>query len=249
MQLHIPRARPESWHTLKARVRPRWLLPFFAFEWVSEWAAFGLGNWRFLEVLEYMSSFSVLVAVIFYFSESGNRTKQRHYQAWQVINTAQGRGGSGGRIDALQELNEDRVPLVGVDMSRAFLEGLNLRHARLVRSDFSSADLRDSDLQEVDFDDATLQSANFRDANLRNASFQEADLTDVELLGSKLAGAIFDDADLERADLRYADLKDIHWRKIKNIKAANVAHVKNAPEGFVTWALGHGAVESEDAPE
>ena len=41
----------------------------------------------FLEVLEYLGTFSVLVAVIFYFSESGDRVKQRHYQAWQVKKT------------------------------------------------------------------------------------------------------------------------------------------------------------------
>jgi hypothetical protein len=28
-------------------------------------------------------------------SEAGDRKKQKHYQAWQVINTAQGKGGSG----------------------------------------------------------------------------------------------------------------------------------------------------------
>jgi hypothetical protein len=100
------------------------VLPFLAFEWPWEWVAFLLSDWRFLEVLEYLGSFSVLAAVIFYFSESGNRIKQRHYQAWQVINTAQGKRGSGGRIEALQELNADKVPLVGVDVSSAFLQGL-----------------------------------------------------------------------------------------------------------------------------
>ena len=94
---------------------PSWLIPFIAFEWVWDWVAFFLSRWSFLEVLEYLGRFSVLVAVIFYFSESGDRIKQRHYQAWQVINTAQGKGGSGGRIEALQELNADGVPLVGVD--------------------------------------------------------------------------------------------------------------------------------------
>jgi hypothetical protein len=82
--------------------------------------AYLLSNWKFLEVLEYIGSLSVLVAVLFYFSGSGDRTKQKHYQAWQVINTAQGKGGSGGRVAALQELNADGVPLVGVDLSGAF---------------------------------------------------------------------------------------------------------------------------------
>src|ERR1700687_3986695 len=85
--------------------------------------------------------------------------KQKHYQAWQVINTAQGKGGSGGRIEALPELNHDRTPLVGVDGSGAFLQNLRLEHARLLRSNCSAADLRDSRLNFADFSDANLHAA------------------------------------------------------------------------------------------
>jgi hypothetical protein len=249
MILHAARDRPDSWNTLRRRLKHGWALPFVAFEWVWEWAAFGLSNWRFLEVLEYLSSFSVLVGVIFYFSESGDRVKLRHYQAWQVINTAQGKGGSGGRIEALQELNQDKVPLVGVDVSSAFLRELKLENASLVRANFSAADVRDADLSAADFADADLHSANFRNANLGNASFEAANMDDVDLAGSNLRGASFDDTDLGDADLRNADLSDVRWRKIKNIKAANIASVKNPPEGFVAWALKQGAVQSEGDPE
>jgi hypothetical protein len=155
---------------------PRWARPFLALEWVWEWVAFPLSNWAFLEVLDYLGSFSVLVAVILYFSESGDRVKQRHYQAWQPINTAQGRGGSGGRIEALQELNEDRVPLVGVDVSSAFLQGIRLRRVDLSRSNFSAADLRNSHLNGCDFTLANLGSTNLREAQLDHASFVQADL-------------------------------------------------------------------------
>jgi len=214
-----------------------------AFEWVWEWVAFALSNWRFLEVLEYLGSFSVLVGVIFYFSESGDRIKQRHYQAWQVINTAQGKGGSGGRIEALQELNEDKVPLVGVDVSSAFLQGLKLERASLIRADFSAADLRGSDLEVADFTDADLHSSNFRGSNLKGASFAEANMNDVDLWGSNLAEANLERTDLGGADLRMADLRNIRWQELKSIKAANIAGVKNAPEGFVAWALRNGAVQ------
>ncbi len=248
MILHAPRTRPVSWLEF-SKGAPRLALPFLAMEWSSEWAAFGLSNWRFLEVLEYLGSFSVLIAVIFYFSESGDRVKQRHYQAWQVINTAQGKGGSGGRIEALQELNADKVPLVGVDVSQAFLQGLKLEHARLVRSDFSSADLRDSDLREADFDDASLQSANFHNAKLSGASFEGADMSEVTLLGSDLTGVSFSDTDLGGADLRQADLRNLRWKNIRNMKGANIAGIKNPPEGFVAWALSHGAVQIENPPD
>jgi hypothetical protein len=124
VRIFTPRTRPEPWAAGRERVKHSWIVPFFAVEWGWEWVAYFLSNWKFLEVLEYMGSLSILVAVLFYFSESGDRTKQKHYQAWQVINTAQGKGGSGGRIEALQELNADRVPLVGVDVSGAFLQGI-----------------------------------------------------------------------------------------------------------------------------
>jgi Pentapeptide repeats (8 copies) len=249
MILHYARERPESWRVLNGRVKRRWALPLIAFEWVWDWVAFGLSNWHFLEVLEYLSSFSVLVAVIFYFGESGDRVKQRHYQAWQVINTAQGKGGSGGRIEALQELNEDKVPLVGVDVSSSFLRGLKLEQARLVRADFHAADVRDADLEAADFTDADLHSANLRHANLMRAWFVGTNMADVDLSGSSLGGATFDGADLGDADLREADLHNIHWQKIKNIKTANITGVKNAPDGFVMWALKQGAVQTDDNAE
>jgi uncharacterized protein YjbI with pentapeptide repeats len=230
-------------------VKYRWAIPFVAFEWVWDWMAFLLSNWSFLEVLEYLGSFSVLAGVIFYFSESGDRIKQRHYQAWQVINTAQGKGGSGGRIDALQELNRDKVPLVGVDVSSAFLQGLRLEGANLLRADFSAADMRGSDLKAADFAYADLHSANLRGSDLEDASFEYANLNEADLVGSDLAGARFDGADLGGVDLRKADLRDVRWQQVKNIRMANIAGAKNAPAGFVAWALKNGAVQIEEKDE
>jgi hypothetical protein len=248
MIIHEARERPASWTLQRSRIRHRWIIPFIAFEWVWQWVAYLLSRWSFLEVLEYLGSFSVLVAVIFYFSASGDRVKQRHYQAWQVINTAQGKGGSGGRIDALQELNADRVPLVGVDVSSAFLQGLKLDHANLLRSDFSAADLRGSNLRGADFTSADLHAANFRNSNLEDTSFESADMHDVDLWGSNLTRARFVDTDLGGADLRFTNLQNSDWKQIRNIRMANIAGVKNAPEGFVEWALKNGAIQT-DSPE
>ena len=228
------------------------MVPFFAMEWGWEWAAYFLSNWKFLEVLEYMGSLSVLVAVLFYFSESGDRTKQRHYQAWQVINTAQGKGGSGGRIEALQELNADRVPLVGVDVSGSFLQGVNLENAHLVRATFSAADLRNSDFHLADFTDADLKSANLRESRLTGANFHGADLDNCDLNGADLSEANLADAKLDDADLGGANLSGIVWSRIRSIKNANVEGVKNAPPKFVEWAIQQGAVrtpnENSDQP-
>src|SRR5205085_6989902 len=126
--------------------------PFAALEWFWEWLAYFLSNWTFLHVLDYLRSFGIIVAVAFYFSESGDRLKQKHYQAWQVINTAQGKGGNGGRIEALQELDADHVPLVGVDVSGAFLQGVRLPHAGMKRANLSTVDARDANFQHADFE-------------------------------------------------------------------------------------------------
>src|SRR5712671_6090653 len=192
------RERPLSWPERRKQI-PSWSMPFFAIEWVWEWTAFLLSRWAFVVVLEYLGSLSILVAVFFYFHDSGNRVKQRHYQAWQVINTAQGKGGSGGRIEALQELNEDGVPLVGVDASGAFLQGVHLGKARLLRSDFSAADLRNSDFKAADLQDSDLHSANFRQSSFEKASLFGARMNDSDLQGTNLSGADLSCAMLQAA--------------------------------------------------
>jgi Pentapeptide repeats (8 copies) len=245
MRIRIQRERPDPWPIRKERINHRWATPFWRIEWALDWVAFVLSRWTFLDVLEYLEGFSVLIAVIFYFSESGDRLKQKHYQAWQVINTAQGKGGSGGRIEALQELNRDGVPLVGVDVSGAFLQNAHLEKARLLRSTFSHADLRDANFNFADFSDAHLLNANFRGSQLRGAGFQRADLEEADLTGADLTGADLSGATLTNADLSNASLSNVKWRDLGSVENANIYGVKDAPDGFVTWAKQHGAVQTE----
>jgi hypothetical protein len=248
MKVRIHREKPDPWEIRRQRIKHIWTTPFWAFEWGLEWVAFVLSRWTFLDVLEYLEGFSVLIAVIFYFSESGDRLKQKHYQAWQVINTAQGKGGSGGRVEALQELNRDRIPLVGVDVSGAFLQNVQLDHAPLLRSNFSDADLRDANFNAADFSDANLRSANFRESHLQGAIFQRADMQDADLTDADLSGADLSGANLNDADLTDANLANFRWRNIANVKNANLFGVKNPPEGFIAWAKQRGAVQTQSDP-
>ena len=59
------RRRPLPWNERRRSSIHKWVIPFIALEWLGEWIAFALSNWIFVEVLEYLGSFSVLVAVIF----------------------------------------------------------------------------------------------------------------------------------------------------------------------------------------
>ena len=247
MIIHQPRLRPDALRVMAAKLKYKWALPFLTLEWTLQWLAYLLSNWSLLEVLEYLGSFSVLVAVVFYFSESGDRMKQKHYQAWQVINTAQGKGGSGGRVEALQELNADGVPLVGVDVSGAFLQGIRLSGAHLTRSNFSAADVRNGAFRAADFSFADLHSTNFRGSDLGGAELRNADLSNADLHGASLSGADLDGVDLSGADLGGADLSNIHWKGVKAAEKSNVAGVRNAPAEFLAWARSHGAIEAREA--
>ena len=237
--------RPGHWAEHKKTVRHRWAMPVHGVDWCLRWLAYHLSRWALLEVLQSLGTFSVLIAVIFYFAEAGDRKKQKHYQAWQVINTAQHMGGSGGRIDALSELNADGVPLVGVDVSSAFLQGVQLPKARLLRANFDNADVRSGDFAGADLTYASLRGANFRQSNFARASLNSADLTDTDFCSAQLRDADFDDATLDGADLGNADLASIKWQHVKSIRKANIAGVRNAPDGFVSWALKNGAVQAD----
>jgi len=245
VKVHVHRERPIAWSKQRQAVRYRSLVPLLALEWVGQWVAFRLSNWSFLEVLDQLGSFSILIAGILFFSESSDRLKQKHYQAWQVINGAQGRGGSGGRVEALQELNADRVPLIGIDVSGAFLQGVRLERARLVRSDFHGADAREADFQAAEFADANLVGANLRRSRCHKASFRGAALDDADFVGADLSEADLGGATLVAADLSYANLDAIAWQDIQSLKGVNIFGVRNAPREFVSWALQNGAVQIE----
>jgi len=240
------RSRPKPWAEYRREVRgPRWAALFYGLEWCLSWVAWALGKWAFLDVLEHLGTFSILIAVVFYFADSGNRRKQKHYQAWQVINTAQGKGGSGGRIEALQELNSDHVSLIGVEASGAFLQGISLRDANLSRCDFSASDLRNSDFSDSMLTACSLKDSNFRGANLTGATMESADMQGADLNGAIMRRANLSRVNLNRVDLRNADLKDITWKEISSMRLANLAGARNASPEFMTFAIREGAVSLE----
>jgi hypothetical protein len=154
--------------------------------------------------------------------------KDSTYQAWQVINSAQGKGGSGGRPDALRDLASSGVSLAGVNLDRAWLENVDLRGAALPMASFEHANLHGAQLQE-----ATLNGANFRGAVLVAAS----------LAGASLRGADFTGARLSAADLSNADLYDVKGLRECTLSYTNIEGVRRAPTGFREWAIEQGAVD------
>ena len=237
--------RPPIWRERKKGIQQRLAIPLHWIEWLCEWIAYGLSRWAFLDILEKLGRLTILTAVIFYFAESEQRLKQKHYQAWQTINLAQGKPGSGGRIDALQDLNEDGVSLTGVDLSQAYLvkidlEGAVLREANFREANLDSANLQRARLRGANFQGANLVNANLQRANLINANLQEArGLGSTKLQGTNLAGAKlmytnFIDANLEEAKLGSANLQGANLSSTKLQRA--YLHSANLQEAVLANA-------------
>ena len=153
-----------------------------------------------------------------------------NYQAWQVINSAQGKGGSGGRVEALADLLRNGVSLAGINLDDAWLEGVSLANATLVRSSMRGANLANANLSGANLEGADLRGAHLVAANLCDANLKGADITDARLSA----------ATLDRADL--TDV--IGWRSVRSISHASIDGVRRAPAGFVAFARDQGAVDA-----
>jgi hypothetical protein len=174
---------PVSWSKLRMQ-RPRyWLdVPQWAYLWIVFWSQ----QWSFLRILDAAGKFVIVVALFQWFSESGNRVKERHYRAWDIVNSARGSTGDGGRRDALQDLNNDGVALANAPLSDAYLIGINLSRAMLNGASLKNANLAGAQLQGADLGTANLVNANLIGANLSEANLVAADLTGANLHGASL---------------------------------------------------------------
>jgi hypothetical protein len=192
-QTTLPNAAPRfSWRTAPER----------AYSWLVLWSE----EWGFLKILEAASKFVIVVALIQWFLESGSRAKDRHYRAWQIVNSARGAPGDGGRLDALQDLNADGVPLENAPLSEANLVGIQLQGAKLSGANLISANLSSAKLQGTHLDSAKLNNANLIGADLSEAKLGSADLTGAKLLNARLSKADLTGVTLDQATFLGADL-------------------------------------------
>jgi hypothetical protein len=211
--------KPATWAQWKAR-HPRWTR-LTGIEWALEWLVYRCRNLAIFEVLEFAGRASVLIALLVWLWEADDRKKQSHYRAWELINSARGAIGDGGRRDALQDLHKDKVELAAAQLAKAYLNGVQLPNARLSGADLSGADLSEANLSGADLSWANLAGAKLFKANLTKADLFKADLTKTELFWTNLSGA-----DLSWAKLTRADLFSVNLSGATNLSRAALENAK-----------------------
>jgi uncharacterized protein YjbI with pentapeptide repeats len=187
------RERPANWEDWKWLHRwPRLTSIEWALEWLVYWCK-GLAIFELLEVIgRIITVASVAVAVFLWWREADERKKQNHYRAWELINSARGSTGDGGRRDALQDLNEDGVNMADAPLTKAYLSGVELPKARLDRADLSETNLISATLSNAILSRTNLSRANLTEADLTEADLSMANLTDANLTKANLSRVVGD---------------------------------------------------------
>ncbi len=158
-------------------------------------------NYEVLFFIENIESIGIVAGLLALILNVPEQQKKSHYEAWQVINSAQNQRGSGGRIQALEDLVRDGVSLDGVVVSDAYLTKINLQKAKLDNADFSNANL-----VGANFRGANLIGANFSSTNLNGVCFSNARFSNANLSGANCSYAIFNDAYLFCTNLSGANV-------------------------------------------
>lgn len=225
-----------------------------------------MDNWRnrleFLGdsiVLGTLESFSILTALGLFILEGRHEQKKlQHYMAWAVIDLANRRETSLGRIQALQDLNESGISLErhdfpGADLFGVQLQGVDLHEATLPgacleEADLSGAKLYKANLEKTNLERADLEGASIEFAHLKGSNLQRAKLKGSSLLGADIQGADLRAASLRGADLRHADLTEADLTKANlskaNFQGANLFAV-NLADADLTEAQFHNAKNLE----
>ena len=209
---------PRIWYTKQQRVTPAARLVGLGFHWFAE----HLESWGLLRLLSVLSHIGIVIAMIAlvltylayeeeapvrketlkaFKEEAKDREAGAEGRAWSLIYQSKGSPGDGGRIHALEYLNnkEKKASLVGLPLAKAYLIGVklpkanlskaNLSEANLFRATLLEANLSEANLSEAILREATLLGANLFSANLSKANLSEANLFKATLVGANLSGA------------------------------------------------------------
>jgi hypothetical protein len=213
-----PYPKPEKWQDAPGKWR-EW---FFGLHWKKRRALLWKGT---VWLVRNAALVTVVYGVIRYGCEAPKREKLAHYQAWTMINSATGQQTSGGRIEALQDLNKDGVSLQGLNANNANLAGINLRNASIEDANLQGANLQEANLQNAYLHRADLQGAKFNKANFQGAHLSDVKLQKTSIDEADFRGANFMNANLQKTSFYKADLREANFMNA-NLQEAGLYEAK-----------------------
>lgn len=148
-----------------------------------------------VSIAELLTKLTIFIGVLNYLVEGPERARQRHYQAWQLINGSGKSRGEAGRSIAIGVLVDDHIEMPDLDLTGGNFHDKNFQGAKM---------------PGVDFTGATIDHANFSckagffvsdewfppysrcwETNLENASFVTMKISQNKFYHSNLKYAQF----------------------------------------------------------
>ena len=108
---------------------------------------YSLEKHKVFTILEKLGYLSLVFGLLIFLLEIPQKNKKLEYEAWEIINDNQGVPASGGRLKALQDLNQKsfirggQVSLAGINLENAIIPQINLENSILSNSNFTDANL------------------------------------------------------------------------------------------------------------
>lgn len=174
--------------------------------------------------------------------------EQQILGSWQTVTTKS--AGNSGKIEAIEFLAKQGIPLVEIDMSekthegKVFLSGLDVSEQKLGKKvDLLRANFEGANLCKATFEGAGLWDANFKKAELFGSHFEDANLAGSNFEGVKLwesyfEGANFQGANLKNTSFQNSDLTGADFRRSKNFGAAKfVNNYITSVDDYGDWSL------------
>ncbi|PID37228.1 MAG: hypothetical protein CR993_01150 [Rhodobacterales bacterium] len=188
---------------------------------------------------------SIVLGVVAFWIDFEDRKVEARTRAWSLITTPA--TGNSGKGPALEYLNDQGIPLNGINLSCERMGGgwdaerLSCEAPTyLARVALQRADLQGAQLQGVDLWKAQLQGADLGDAQLQGADLGDAQLQGTDLTGAQLQGAYLWYAQLQGADLKLAQLQGAGLKSAQ-LQGANLLGAR-LQRAELTGALLQGAV-------
>jgi uncharacterized protein YjbI with pentapeptide repeats len=188
----------------------------------SEWLRRSKSVKTATSIAQLLGKLTIMVAILSFIFEAPERAKQRHYQAWQLINGARMSPGEAGRSIAIRVLVDDHVEMIDIDLTGGNFRGKNFQAADMPGVNFTNAKIDGANfsckagifVNEYWFPAysfcwiTNLEGARFATESITGTYFDNANLKDAVLGGSSAGLTIVEGSSFLKADMRGITLQD-----------------------------------------